>query len=251
LQKALEYGLIEAAFAQLQKLLIIHQKSSFWTLISLEVKSIATFAFQCNLEDSSGFLLTYLTAETVLWFADAFVTNCPQRNTNFFEIVVHVCQICSGENFRPARFFGRVFPLLEEIIENAVVLSPDHPLFRAFSSKFYGSVYKAFIYSAYIVCPDFECEQYFGFFVAELFRSKEKWRVEASLRGLTEIVRRFSALISLDSIEIALSIVLSHFPQMRNLIEGFTPTIFDGFAVVCYCKDCMRFPGARENRGLL
>jgi hypothetical protein len=218
--KAIKFGLDKAAFAELRQRLVFHENSSFLRLIWAKMKWIATLAVQCNLEASTVFILAYVSPETVSWFADAFIDNCTQRNPDFFEVVVHIIRVCSEENLSPVHFFETVFPLLEEIVENAVVLSPDHPSFRSFSSKFYAGVYRAFIYAAHIVCPDFECEQYFAFFVTELTRNKEKWRLEASLRGLTEIVGRFSDRISMAFIELALSVVLALFPQMKNLIEA-------------------------------
>jgi hypothetical protein len=134
----------------------------------------------------------------------------------FIEIAVAVSCICSDENLRPVRFCQTSFPFLREVVENAVRLSPVHPSFRSFSSAFHGSLERAFVYGAFVLCQDFECRNYFALLVAELSQSKEKWRVEAGLRGLSEIVHRFSAQISPTFLEIAFSVIFSLFPEMNG-----------------------------------
>jgi hypothetical protein len=217
--KALEYGIKKPAFTLLQQLVVEHANDELWPAVVGEMAELAKYALECDLADSVEFLLVYVSTQTVGWFADSFADNCTQRNPDFFRIAVRIAEICSEDNSLTKRFCDVTFPLFEEVAENAVLLSPDHPAFRSFSSAFYGGLYEALVDTACVVCPTFEFEQYFAFFVVELSRGKEKWRIDASLRGLTAILRRFPARFSTNFIEVALLAVLSLFPEMKGLME--------------------------------
>jgi hypothetical protein len=108
---------------------------------------------------------------------------------------------------------------VEELVENAVVLSPVHPAFRDFTVDFYQNLFESFVWMAFASRSDFEPAGLFAFFVTELAEGKEVWRVEAALRGMVAIVRYFPEMIASESIEISLSLVLLISTDMGNLIE--------------------------------
>jgi hypothetical protein len=216
--KVLEARLEKQAFSILEMITRQHKAAAFLVTIRPQLTYLTAFALRCDLSNSAGFLLEYLSADTV---SDILVDlmNCTQRNSEFFEIIVKACILLSQLQLRPISFLEFAFPFLEELSENAVSLTPVFPDFRTFASRFYSDLFRAFFWAAALVDPLFDCRQYFAFLTIELSATKERWRIESALRGLAQIILSFPNQIDGDSLRITFGLVISLFPAMNGVIE--------------------------------
>jgi hypothetical protein len=222
--RAIELEMYQEGFRMLRQ--FVTQCTQCLSSIRTEFEAVVRHAFHCDLNDSFEFLQAYLDEETISLYCHCLTTVCVQRNSHFFDLVIDVCQIASKIGDRPRRFLETVFPLLSEIVENGILLSPVHSAFRSFTSTFYSNLFSSTIWSAFAVGAQFEIG-WFAFLTYELSQSKEQWRIGASLNGLITFLEFFSDQVEYEFIGTSLSLILQLFPEMKGLIEN---------KVLLYCR---------------
>lgn len=223
LSKGLELGLHKEVYALFHKVLEI-KETEYLLEYEEQFAQLVNYSFKQDLDLSGQFLLATLNVfgeKMVDLFSDNLLISEQTNSSFYFHLATSLCLICSKKNLelKNIDFLTKAKKLFGEIITKGMTSSPTVPQFTSFTYDFYNELFVAYIWIESKTEINIEHSVFIGFFLLEIAKSNEFWRVRAAIDGMTALAKFFYKDIGLDNLVTFLNLATNLNEKMLEMVS--------------------------------